>query len=108
MKGCRTPLQKSKKAPERTCIACLATKPKKTLVRLVRTAAGRVEIDSTGRKPGRGAYLCPVQNCWEIGLRKNKLGYALHLKLAPEDAAELTRFSSKLFSLAETEGKGAE
>src|SRR5439155_18913344 len=50
-----------KHIPERSCVACDTVRPKRHLVRLVRTADGRVEVDPTWRKSGRGAYLCPAQ-----------------------------------------------
>ena len=63
------PLKKTKARvprplPERTCVACRVSRPKRHLVRLVRTAEGTVEVDKTGKRAGRGAYLCPAQVCW--------------------------------------------
>ena len=47
--------------PQRTCVGCRTTTAKRQFVRIVRTAAGRVEVDLTGKKAGRGAYLCREQ-----------------------------------------------
>ena len=44
--------------PQRTCIACKSVKDKKELIRIVRTKEGEIELDPTGRKNGRGAYIC--------------------------------------------------
>ena len=57
--------------PQRTCIACRNVKEKKELIRIVRTNEGEIEIDSTGRKNGRGAYICNDVKCFEI-LKKTK------------------------------------
>ena len=47
-----------KRIPQRTCVGCRDVGDKRQLVRLVRTPGGTVEIDDTGKRPGRGAYLC--------------------------------------------------
>lgn len=53
-----------KKIPERKCVGCNEKKPKTELIRIVRTAeTGNIEIDRTGRKNGRGAYICPSSAC---------------------------------------------
>lgn len=51
--------------PGRTCIACKSVKDKKELVRIVRTKEGVIELDPTGRKNGRGAYICKEAKCFE-------------------------------------------
>ncbi len=60
-----------RKLPQRTCLGCQAVKPKKEMIRIVRTAEGALEIDPTGKKSGRGAYVCPNVECVER-LRKGK------------------------------------
>lgn len=57
--------------PMRTCIACKSVKDKKELIRIVRTKEGVTELDPTGRKNGRGAYICNNINCFDI-LKKSK------------------------------------
>ena len=52
-----------KKIPMRKCTGCGEMKPKKELIRVVRSPEGDVSLDDTGKKPGRGAYLCPNQAC---------------------------------------------
>ena len=49
---------KQKKIPMRTCTGCGEQKPKKELVRVVRSPEGEISLDTTGKKPGRGAYIC--------------------------------------------------
>ena len=58
-------------------------------MRLVCTVEGEVEVDLTGKKPGRGAYLCPEEKCWEVALKKNSLGYALRTKLSDRNRQAL-------------------
>jgi predicted RNA-binding protein YlxR (DUF448 family) len=82
--------------PQRTCIACRTTSAKREFVRLVRTPAGHVEIDPTGKKAGRGAYLCSTPACWELALKKDRLGAALKTTLLPEDAARLRQYADGL------------
>ena len=84
---------KSKHLPKRTCIACRQTKEKKALIRLVSTENGTAEIDVLGKKPGRGAYLCPKETCWELALRKNRLDYALRIKLHDDNRQTLREYS---------------
>ena len=87
---------KSKHLPQRTCIACRQTKEKKALIRLVSTENGIAEIDVFGKKPGRGAYLCPQKTCWELALRKNRLDYALRTKLHDDNRQTLREYSHNL------------
>ena len=62
---------KNKKIPMRTCIGCREMKPKLELMRIVRTPEGEVSLDLTGRKNGRGAYVCKNKECL-IRIRKRK------------------------------------
>ena len=56
-------MEKVKKIPMRQCLGCNEHKPKRELIRLVRTPEGEVVADMTGKKNGRGAYLCPSESC---------------------------------------------
>ena len=69
----------SRQSPQRTCAGCREVSGKRQLVRLVRTPAGRVEIDEAGKRPGRGVYLCRRRSCWEIALQKRRLEHSLKL-----------------------------
>ncbi|RDI95576.1 YlxR family protein [Meiothermus sp. QL-1] len=73
----------SKHIPFRQCVACRARRPKRELLRIVLTQAGPV-IDPTGRRPGRGAYVCPDRpECWaEKKLRRLAGARAAELSLA--------------------------
>jgi len=79
-------VQKKKHIPQRTCVGCREVLPKRTLIRIVRTVEG-VEIDPTGKKAGRGAYLHNQRSCWEKGL-KGALAHALKTEL--DDKARQT------------------
>ena len=63
-------------APQRTCIGCRQKRPKVTLLRLVRGADGRVQVDDGGRAEGRGAYVCPDSGCLGKALNPGRLGHA--------------------------------
>ncbi len=62
---------KTKKIPQRMCLGCQESKPKRELIRIVRSPAGEFSVDATGKKPGRGAYICPRQECFTAA-RKNR------------------------------------
>ena len=60
----------TKKIPMRTCIGCGQVRPKKELIRIVRTPEGEILMDPSGRANGRGAYLCPDPACAEKARRR--------------------------------------
>ena len=66
-----------RRLPTRSCVACRTARPKRELVRVVRTPAGTIQADLTGRAAGRGAYLCNDPACWELAVRKRALEHAL-------------------------------
>ncbi|MBO5788646.1 MAG: YlxR family protein [Clostridia bacterium] len=66
-----------KKIPERKCIGCGQKKPKGELCRIVRTPEGEIIFDSTGKKSGRGAYLCPDVKCLAKARKAKRLSQAL-------------------------------
>ena len=75
--------------PQRTCVACRTTRPKRELIRLVRLASGQVEIDPTGKQSGRGAYLCAAASCWELGVKGGRLARALRSEVIADDRRRL-------------------
>jgi predicted RNA-binding protein YlxR (DUF448 family) len=77
--------------PQRTCVSCRLVKNKRELVRLVRTAGGDIEIDRTGKKEGRGAYICPGRACWEKALKGKQLEITLRGNLTRENREKLLR-----------------
>ena len=80
--------------PERTCVACRSLRPKREMVRVVRTAVGAVEIDPTGKKSGRGAYLCGRFECWQLALRRHALDRALKAELSAAERDALAAFGA--------------
>jgi predicted RNA-binding protein YlxR (DUF448 family) len=90
------PAKQTRQPPQRTCVACRSSSAKRGFVRLVRTPAGAIEIDLTGKKAGRGAYLCPQSSCWETALKKGRLETALRVKVGPDDKLALTEFAASL------------
>ena len=81
---------------QRTCVACRKIKAKRELVRLVRTPEGNIEIDSSGKKKGRGAYLCPAWECWETALKGNQLEHALRGSLTQDNREQLIKCGQDL------------
>ncbi len=73
-------------------MACRQAKAKRELVRLVRIPDGGVEVDVTGKKPGRGAYLCRTQECWELGLKMGRLEHTLRTSLSQENRERLASY----------------
>ncbi len=62
-----------KKIPERTCIGCNEIKPKNELLRIVKDKENNISIDLTGKKNGRGAYICANEQCLEKAMKSNRL-----------------------------------
>ena len=93
---------KPKKIPMRMCVGCREMKPKKELMRAVRSPEGQVSLDTTGKKPGRGAYCCFNAECLRRALKQGQLDRQLEVKLAPEVNEELTRTMNELLSRQET------
>jgi len=84
-----------KRVPERTCVICRTKAAKRGLVRIVRSDG--VEIDVTGKKPGRGAYLCGRRACWEAALkREDRFEKALRTKLTAGDRQKLEEYARNL------------
>lgn len=78
-----------KKMPERQCMGCNEKKPKKGLIRIVRVADGKAEVDFTGKKPGRGAYICPREACLKKARKSGRLGRVLECNIPEEIYARL-------------------
>jgi len=100
----KKPVQRVKHVPQRTCVGCREVLPKRTLIRIVRTADG-VQVDPTGKLAGRGAYLHDRYECWERGL-KGALAHALKTTLTPEARLMLEDFMNTLPREAEGAGAG--
>ncbi|SHF23522.1 RNase P modulator RnpM [Desulforamulus putei] len=77
-------MPKVKKVPLRMCIGCQEMKPKRELIRVVRTPQETVEIDPTGKKSGRGAYICPNPDCLQKAIKGKRLERSLECSISPE------------------------
>lgn len=87
---------KPRHIPQRTCVGCRSTDAKRQFVRVVRTLEGTVEVDATGKRNGRGAYLCSRRECWEEALKKDRLGRALRTTISAEDRTKLRAYGEQL------------
>ncbi len=82
--------------PQRTCVTCRKVKAKRELIRLVRASDGSVEIDASGKKAGRGAYLCRSPGCWGIGLKGGRLEHALKTSLTQDNREQLIKYGKNI------------
>lgn len=86
---------KNRKVPLRKCVVTNEMKPKKELVRIVRSPEGEVFIDSTGKKSGRGAYISNSKECFELAKKKDILSRHLNVKVSNEIYDQLEAFRSR-------------
>ncbi len=84
-----------KHVPQRTCVGCGSATAKRGLIRLVRTSTGAVELDPTGKRPARGAYLCHTLECWEHAIKKGRLENALRTRVSTNDREALLRYGAE-------------
>jgi len=73
-----------KKIPMRMCIGCHENQPKKDLIRVVKSPEGEISLDLTGKKAGRGAYLCRKSSCLELARKKRQLERSFSCQIQPE------------------------
>ena len=78
-----------KKIPMRRCVGCNESKPKKELVRVVRTPEGKILMDLTGKLSGRGAYVCRSADCLKRALKGGRLERSLECGITPDVYAQL-------------------
>ena len=86
--------------PLRTCVVCGSKTDKRDLVRVVRDQAGSVQVDDTGKKPGRGAYICHDQICWDKALKKTRLDHTLRGPISSEDRLTLQQYARQVVEAA--------
>jgi uncharacterized protein len=85
---------RQKHVPQRTCVVCRETDAKRALTRIVRTGEGTIEVDPSGRKNGRGAYLCGKKECWEKAVSTPILAKALRTTPNEESITLLREFAA--------------
>ena len=73
--------QKIKKIPMRQCLGCNEHRPKKELIRVVRSPEGEISLDFNGKKSGRGAYICKNKDCVDLVIKKRLLNRAFKSNL---------------------------
>ena len=73
-----------KQVPQRMCIVCRASKDKKDFIRIVRDSSGNYELDFTGKKPGRGAYICNCEECIKKCIKTKALNRAFKENVSDE------------------------
>ncbi|MBA5850460.1 YlxR family protein [Clostridium sp. cel8] len=75
---------KKKKIPQRMCLGCMEMKPKRELIRIVKNKEGEVFLDPTGKKNGRGAYICKNITCLENAFKNKRLQKNLETNIDTE------------------------
>lgn len=70
-----------KKIPQRTCMGCNEKKDKKDFIRIVKSSDGQINIDKTGKMPGRGAYICERVECLEKAIKTKKIERVFETKI---------------------------
>jgi predicted RNA-binding protein YlxR (DUF448 family) len=92
----RNQLRPRKHIPQRTCVGCGQVQGKREMVRVVRTPEGRVEVDPTGKRNGRGAYIHHSRSCWEAAIGGGRLAHAIKAELTVPDRQALETFAASL------------
>ena len=75
---------KTKKVPMRMCLGCREMKPKRELVRIIRTPEGEIKLDTTGKASGRGAYICRNTECLKQSIKTRALSRAFDTVIGDE------------------------
>ena len=73
-----------KKIPMRKCMGCIEMKPKRELIRAVKSPEGEISLDLTGKKSGRGAYICPDKKCFDKARKGKRIEKALETSIPEE------------------------
>ena len=80
-----------KKIPMRQCLGCREMKPKRELIRVVRSPEGEISLDFKGKSPGRGAYVCPRPDCLKKAVKAKAIERALNTAIPAEIYERLER-----------------
>jgi uncharacterized protein len=95
----KAPATKPKHVPQRTCVICRVTLPKRGLIRVVRTPEGRLTVDARGKVAGRGAYLCPRRECFTSSRARSAVSRALEVDITEQEwdalAPELEKLAAE-------------
>ncbi len=93
--------------PQRSCVICGVKTSKRELVRIVMTPERECAVDDTGKRSGRGAYLCRKAACWESALKGGRLAAALRGRIEQGDRERLAAFAEEIRTAAEAAGTTA-
>ena len=77
-------MSNNKKIPMRKCVGCQEMKSKKEMIRVIKTAEDQILLDATGRKNGRGAYLCPSMECFKKAVKGRGLERSFKMAIPRE------------------------
>lgn len=88
-------MKKTRKTPQRKCIACGEIKDKKDLLRIVKNKEEGILIDESGKVNGRGAYVCKDESCLKSLRKSNKLNQAFKMKIDDDIYEELEAYEVK-------------
>ncbi len=80
-----------RKIPMRKCLGCMESKPKKELIRIVKTTENNILIDRTGKQSGRGAYFCDNKECLDKLIKSKRLEKEFELKITKEEYDRLEK-----------------
>lgn len=80
-----------KKIPMRRCLGCMESKPKKELIRIVKSSDGDISIDRTGKKNGRGAYFCDSKECLDKAIKSGRIQKEFEMQISKEDFDKITK-----------------
>jgi len=79
----------------RRCLGCFESKPKKELIRIVKNKEGEISLDKTGKKQGRGAYICCSEECLDKAIKTRRIENEFEMKIEEEIYALLRRDINK-------------
>ncbi|MDE2838380.1 MAG: YlxR family protein [Chloroflexota bacterium] len=95
---------RNRHVPQRTCVICGMKTSKRELVRVVMTPERECAVDDTGKRSGRGAYLCQQPACWDAALRGGRLAAALRGRIGQDDHERLAEFAEGIRAAAGAAG----
>lgn len=88
----------TKKVPQRQCVGCGENKNKKDMIRVIKTNEGQIFLDETGKKNGRGAYICKTTECLSKAIKTKGLERSLKENISKEVYDEITKEMEKIES----------
>jgi uncharacterized protein len=92
------PGTRRKHVPLRTCVVCGEKRPKRELIRIVHTPDGSLAVDPKGKQPGRGAYVCRAEACWQVGLNARVLARGFKARVVSEEVTALQELIAERLS----------